>query len=69
MKDNTVTINPPIIVTAHNGTDFKKLTLSIVSIIDVGNVVFVELVILAIVITLETIPCEILNIANIKSIP
>ena len=56
MKDNTVTINPPISVTAHNGIDSKNPQDSIADIIPDGHVDLVELVILATVIIFETIP-------------
>ena len=69
MNDNTVTTNPPIKVTAHNGIDSKKPHDSIASIIACGRVEFDELVIFAVVIIFETMPCDILNIDNIKSIP
>ena len=42
MKDNTVTTNPPINVTAHNGIDSKNPHASIEDIIELGNTEFVE---------------------------
>ena len=69
MNDNTVTTNPPINVTAHNGIDSKNPHASIEDIIELGNTEFVEPLMFDNEIIFETIPCDILKIANINSIP
>ena len=69
MNDNTVTNNPPINVTAHNGIDSKKPHDSTASIIELGRTVLdIPPKPLEVIIVLIT-PWQILNIANIKSNP
>ena len=56
INDKTVTTNPPINVTAHNGIDSKKPQDSIAEIIELGKVLFELKVILAVDIIFDVIP-------------
>ena len=69
MNDNTVTNNPPIKVTAHNGIDSKKPQLSTALTISWGRIVLVTVPKPADFIIVDITPCTILKIDNIKSSP